>query len=142
MDEGRWGLCGGIAGLTVLLDDEEKRAAIEADLIDRGMRLRWFPSPDYSWRDLYVIVKHLGQESNFGRVSIGDDAVWTFQAQLQATMVDYLRLLFWTKTKDGSKGRNPPKPIPRPGVDDGAEKKKIGGNTVLPAEQMRAALGM
>lgn len=142
MDERLRSNGGGIVSLVAVLEDKDKRAAIEADLIDKGMRLRWFPSVDYTWRDLLVIVKHLGQESHYGRACLGEDAAWTMDAQLQAATVDCLRLLLWMKTKDGAKNRNRPRPIRRPGVDDGVEKKKIGGRTVLPAEDMRAALGM
>lgn len=33
---------------------------------------------------------------------------------MQALQVDYLALLVWMRSKDGQKGRNRPKPLPRP----------------------------
>ena len=105
------------------------------------MRLRWFPSPDYSWRDLVVFVKHLPQNSAYVRESLGGDSAWDLNNQLNALIADYLRILVWFKTKDGSKGRNFPKPIPRPGVEDGT-KKRIGKGTKIKAADMAAILGM
>lgn len=43
---------------------------------------------------------------------------WTLANQLAAAQADDLRVLIWQKTKDGQKGRKPPKPIPRPGFED------------------------
>lgn len=34
---------------------------------------------------------------------------------MQALQADYLALLVWMRSKDGQKGRNRPKPLPRPG---------------------------
>lgn len=45
-----------------------------------------------------------------------DQAGWTLTNQLLAAAVDVLRWLQWAKTEDGSKGRNMPDPIERPGV--------------------------
>lgn len=50
--------------------------------------------------------------------AINPDWQWTLDAQLLALQADYLAWLRWAKTKDGSKGRKQPKPIPRPGVKD------------------------
>lgn len=44
-----------------------------------------------------------------------EDNGWTLKDLLLAESVDTLRLLLWAKTKDGSKNRNRPKPITRPG---------------------------
>lgn len=43
---------------------------------------------------------------------------WPLTQQLLASAVDELRVMIWQKTKDGQKGRKPPKPIPRPGFED------------------------
>lgn len=43
---------------------------------------------------------------------------WSLAHQLAAAQVDELRVLVWQKTKDGQKGKKPPKPIPRPGFED------------------------
>lgn len=45
-----------------------------------------------------------------------DQVGWTLTNQLLASIVDVLRWLQWAKTEDGSKGRNMPEPIERPGV--------------------------
>lgn len=42
--------------------------------------------------------------------------MWGLPEMLAADMVDSLRWLTWAKTKDAQKGRNPPKPVPRPGI--------------------------
>lgn len=140
MAEGREHHGGGILGLVDLIDNAEAASALEADLIHAGMRLRWFPAADYTWRDLAVFVRHLGQDSALARVQMGKDSPWTLTTQLLALQADYLRMLLWMRSKDGAKGRNRPKPIPRPGIDDG--KKKLGGTTKMSAEKMSALLGM
>jgi len=43
---------------------------------------------------------------------------WTLANQLAAAQVDDLRVMIWQKTKDGQRGKKPPKPIPRPGFED------------------------
>lgn len=142
MAEGRRGDEGGILSLVALIDDQRQCEALESDLINAGMRLRWFPAPDYSWRDLLVFIAHLGPGAALSQVQLGDDAPWGLSEQLAAMQVDYLRLLVWMKTKDGQLNRNRPKPIPRPGVDDGKDRKKIGGDTTLPAAEMAQLLGI
>ncbi|WP_052372591.1 DUF5361 domain-containing protein [Nocardia otitidiscaviarum] len=49
--------------------------------------------------------------------------MWGLKEMLLADMVDSLRWLVWAKTKDAQKGRNRPKPVPRPGV---AKPERIG----------------
>jgi len=41
---------------------------------------------------------------------------WANSEMLLAELVDIVRLNLWSKSKDGAKSRNRPKPIPRPGV--------------------------
>ena len=43
---------------------------------------------------------------------------WPVAAHLLASIVDQLNLILWSKTEDGSKGRNRPDPIPRPGANE------------------------
>lgn len=92
------------------------RNALEADLIDKGLRLRHCPSEDFNWRDLWIVAKHLPITSNFQAAMYPESAGWTKTNMLLAEMVDTLHWLQWAKTKAGSKGRNRPKPWPRPGV--------------------------
>lgn len=46
----------------------------------------------------------------------GRDIEWTLEAHLLASQLDALNIMIWQKSKDGSKNRNRPKPIDRPGV--------------------------
>ena len=142
MAEGRGSHPGGILSLVDRLEDSEKRRALEADLINAGMRLRWFPAPDYTWGDLVAFVSGLDHSSVSVRAELGEDAMWGLQEQLLALNADYLRILIWQRTPDGQKGRKFPKPIKRPGVDDGVDRKKIGGTTKVPAEELAKLLGV
>ncbi|MDF1902755.1 DUF5361 domain-containing protein [Mycolicibacterium smegmatis] len=90
--------------------------ALEADLIDKGLRLRNCPTEDFNWHDLKVIIRYLPVTSNLYSEMFPDRAGWTKEAMLTASVADSLHWLQWAKTKDGAKGRNRPKPIPRPGV--------------------------
>lgn len=142
MAEGGGCLAGGILSLVDRLEDTKARRALEADLIASGLRLRWFPAPDYTWGDLLAFISGLGRESAFVRHELGDDAAWGLQEQLLALNADYLRILIWMKTKDAQHNRNFPKPIRRPGVSDGKERKKIGGTTTVSAREQMVLLGM
>lgn len=68
---------------------------------------------------------------------LNPDWQWGLPEQLAAAAVDALHLLFWAKTKDGQKGRNRPRQIPRPGVK-GPE--RIGDNPVS-TDEMDEFLG-
>lgn len=143
MAEGLRGDHGGIRGLVDVLDDPGKKECIEADLIRAGMRLRWFLDPDaldYSWRDLLVFIKHSPKGSAFHALETGEESLWGVQEHLTANLVDLTNILVWFKTKDGSKGRNRPKPIPRPGVQEPGKKKH--GGAKIPAKKLAALLGM
>ena len=60
---------------------------------------------------------------------------------LLATVADYLAMIFWTKTKDGQKGRNRPKSI-REALENGNKKDNeiVGFESVEEFEQAREAL--
>lgn len=68
-------------------------------------------------------------------------AGWTLTNQLLALIADVLRWLQWAKTKDGSKGRNQPEPISRPGVKSLRTPVHPGAKG-LPRSKMRKALGL
>lgn len=72
---------------------------------------------------------------------MGGDSAWDLNNQLSALIADYLRILVWFKTKDGQKGRNFPKPIERPGIEDDS-KKIVGKGTKINAVDLAAILGM
>lgn len=72
---------------------------------------------------------------------MGGDSAWDLNNQLSALIADYLRILVWFKTKDGQKGRNFPKPIDRPGIEDDS-KKSVGKGTKINAVELAAILGM
>jgi hypothetical protein len=93
---------------------------LEADLIEIGLRLRNCPTPEFNWRDLYVIVKTRGPHSNLYAAVFPDKAGWDLPAQLAAEGVDVLRWLQWAKSEAAQDPSTMPKPIPRPGVGDDA----------------------
>lgn len=109
---------GGILGLLTLC--EQHTEAVEADLIRLGLRLRWLGTPDFDWCDLRAIIRHADPSSALVREMQPDAARWGVVEQLLAEAVDTLHWLQWAKTKDAQTKppRNPPKPIPRPGVRD------------------------
>ena len=116
---------------------------MEADLIRAGMRLRWFydtDSLDYSWRDLLVLIRHSPKGSAYYSLESGEESLWGVQEHLTANLVDLTNILVWFKTKDGSKGRNRPKPIPRPGMQEPGKKKH--GGAKIPAKKLAELLGM
>lgn len=96
-----------------------------------------------SWRDLHVVAQQAPPESSaVHRALLGEEKqAWGLSEQLLAMVVDELRVLAWQNTKDATKGRNYPKPLPRPGVtqDEGV---KVGSRAdALPLDEMAAWLG-
>jgi len=63
-----------------------------------------------------ALVKHRRPDSALSR-ALDPDWHWrTIEPNLLAAVVDILRIMAWQNTKDGSKNRRRPKPVPRPGV--------------------------
>lgn len=85
-----------------------------------------------------MIVRCSPRDSILARELAPDDTRWSDTEWLLADVVDRLSLLVWFKTKDGSKNRNRPEPVPRPG--DAPRTRKLGG-TALPMDQMAKVLG-
>lgn len=114
---------------------------MNADLIERGLRLRWVGSPEFEWVDLMDVVKNLPKTSAIYRAVHGqDEAEWGLLEHLMAGVLDNTGWLVWSKTKDASKsGAKPPKPTPRPGVVDDST-KRIGKGS-LEVEAMKSWLG-
>jgi hypothetical protein len=136
------GAVGKLIGLAALIDEHDE--AIEFDLLRLGYRLRWLDSPtqDFTWRDLWVLVRNLGPDSaTHVAVNGREESEWTLANHLLAMIAENTSLAIWMKTTDAQKKppRNRPKPIFRPGVEDDS-KQKIGKDT-LPAADMISWLG-
>jgi hypothetical protein len=121
---------GELFNIATILGNAGHRESLEADLIDKGLRLRHCPSADFTWHDLKVIIQHLSVTSNLFRSMHPDHAGWTLEAMLLADQVDSLHWLQWSKTKDGIKGRNKPKRVPRPGITQPTDRKQMPGKAV------------
>lgn len=80
----------------------------------------------FSWHDLRIIIEHSPRSSAVVQSQDPESANWSLDALLLAEVADSLKWLQWAKTKDGQRNRNPPKPIPRPGVQTD-EPKRITG---------------
>lgn len=86
------------------------------------------------------LIEHLPSTSALTRAIDGVDHQWTLTNMLLADAVDALNLLVWAKTEDAPLGRNRPKPIPRPGVEDDST-TTYGKGEGLPIDEMTAWLG-
>ena len=104
------------------MDDPAVAAGIEHDLMHAGGRLRWIGDGTgrTTWRDVAVLYALAAPGSALARAT-GGESVWGLPEQLLAGIIDHLAVIAWQRTEDGTKGRNRPKPIPRPGITDGAE---------------------
>lgn len=116
MARGLRGDRGGIAGLRELI--RQHKEAVEYHLISLGLRLAWLGTAALTWRDLLVIVKQAPAGSSIHRATGGEEAEWGLTQQLLAALFDTQQLLVWMQSEDGSKGRNRPRPLRRPGVED------------------------
>lgn len=108
------------------IDDPELRPVLEYDLIALGVRLRWFLDEDddrLNWEDMWAIVSAAPQTTQLKQAQYPEDAPWTPSLFMLAAILDELKWANWTKTKDGSKGKNPPEPIERPGIQ--SKKQKV-----------------
>lgn len=108
------GTNGGILSLIDFLDEDDQRlAALEYDLLERGLRLRWVGDGTgrMSWRDLYVFISHLPDDSAVARYLSGSS--WSISNYLQAEIIDGLAAISWQLS--GNKHLDKPAPYPRPG---------------------------
>ena len=122
---------GGILSLLTLIGDHGE--ALEFDLIRLGLRLRDCPSPGFNWRDLWVICRRLGRDSElYKSMNPEDDTAWSVTDYLLAMVADNTAFRLWQAA--GGKGKKP-KPVPRPG-----DVKKYSGDA-LPVEDMADWLG-
>lgn len=124
-------LDGGIAGLLTLID--EHKEPLEFDLIRLGLRLRHCPSPEFNWRDLWVICRRLGRDSElYKALNPEDDTSWSVTDYLLAMIADNTQFRLWQAAN--GKGKKP-RPVPRPG-----DVKKYKGDA-LPVDDMADWLG-
>lgn len=135
MAEGFGDLGPGILSLQAFCDEHQE--AIAADLIRLGLRLRNVGTPDFEWCDLRAIIASSDKTTALFRELHPKEWEWDLQTHLLADAVDLLHLLVWFKTKDGSKGRNRPKPYPRPGVEDVDSSKKVRKGDVITLDAAR-----
>lgn len=61
-------------------------------------------------------------------------------AQVAHSQEHFIRVLAWMKTADGAKGKNPPKPLPAPWVEQEKDTTHFGGEAV-PWDEMASWLG-
>lgn len=73
-------------------------------------------SDDFTWRDLKLFISGSQLDSELFKSLHPEEAGWSRTNMLLANIADSLAWLVWAKTKDGSRNRNQPQPIKRPGV--------------------------
>ncbi|MCA1841342.1 MAG: DUF5361 domain-containing protein [Actinobacteria bacterium] len=115
---------GGILGILEILEDSKKYRALERDLLEHGLRLRQVGSRDFTWRDLFAFVSESAQDSAFFRASFPTEWMWDHKSLLLAEVADRLAILAWQNTEDGHKGKRPPAPMDRPGIEQPNHKVK------------------
>ena len=89
---------------------------------------------------LYAYDCQYIEGSALQRALLGDDSDWNTANQLLAMIADHLAVANWFETKDGQRGKNRPKQIPRPGVQ-GEEETTYGKGTRMSMDEARAWLG-
>jgi hypothetical protein len=83
-----------------------------------------------SWRRFWALVENLPADSATARAEIGPEAAWPVEAHLMAGVYDQLALANWQRASiHRGNGRPPerPKAIPRPGVEQPLDGRKLGG---------------
>lgn len=128
---------GGIRGLCRLLGEHGE--ALEYDLITLGVRRDCLGTEHLTWRDLYVIVKHLPDTSALRREVLGDGAVWDVKAHLLAGIVDLLAAANWQR--GGDEHAKKPERIERPGVTNQPQGETMARGKPVTIEEMNALLG-
>lgn len=129
---------GELRNLLGTLEDDERRRAIEADLIGLGLRLRYAGTDALMWHELYAVVTNLPATSALSRVQDPEGAGkgWGLTELLLAEATDALRVANWQR--GGGTRRDYPKPIPRPGIEP---ESTTYGKGALPVDEMAAWLG-
>lgn len=119
---------------------DEHRRAVAYDLLNLGMRLRDFPSPDLTYGDMLVIIQHAPRSSAIARAVDPERAEWSLSDYLLAQIADANAWLVWSKSKDAERNRNRPKPIPRPGLEPDEDVQHFGSEPV-PLDELEDFLG-
>lgn len=123
-----WPQAGGIGGVVAELRDHGD--AIQADLLRAGWHLR-----ELTLAELSSWIRHPARDSSHARALLGTDYEWTLETQLLAGVHDRLAEANWQR----GNGKGPrPKPIPRPGVEQG--KRHFGGSAGRSPDEMKAEL--
>lgn len=75
------------------MDDDGFRMSVEAELIDKGLRLRWLcdGTDRLNWRDLQVVIWSAGPESLITQHEMPDHHGWSTTEYLLANVVDAVR---------------------------------------------------
>lgn len=104
-----------------------------------GIDIRHAGRPELTWRRLEVLIFGLIKDERTATYrSTRPDYWWGLSEHLQASTVDALNLLVWSKTEDAAKGRNRPAPVPRPGVADPKRgNTRTFGGTSMTQQQAR-----
>ena len=119
--------------LSLVRLSREHSEALEFDLIKLGLRLRDAGSLEFNWRDLWVICRRLGRDSElYKSMNPDDDTSWSVTDYLLAMVADNTSFRLYQAA--GGKGKKP-KPVPRPG-----DVKQYGGDA-LPVTDMQDWLG-
>ena len=119
--------------LSLVRLSREHSEALEFDLIKLGLRLRDAGSLEFNWRDLWVICRRLGRDSElYKSMNPDDDTSWSVTDYLLAMVADNTSFRLYQAA--GGKGKKP-KPVPRPG-----DVKRYGGDA-LPVTEMAEWLG-
>lgn len=118
----------------------EHRRAVAYDLLKLGLRLRDFPSPDLTYGDMLVIIQQAPRESAIARAVDPERAEWSLSDYLLAMIADANTWLVWSKSQDGQKNRNRPKPIPRPGMEEDKD-TRVFGSDPIPIDELDDFLG-
>ena len=119
--------------LSLVQLSREHSEALEFDLIKLGLRLRDAGSLEFNWRDLWVVCRRLGRDSElYKSMNPDDDTSWSVTDYLLAMVADNTSFRLYQAA--GGKGKKP-KPVPRPG-----DVKRYGGDA-LPVTEMAEWLG-
>ena len=124
----------GIIGLVEFV--EEHGGALEADLIDKGLRIRHIGEKDFTLSDLLAIIQNSPRDSALFRKLHPIESVWSHTDHMLALVFDKLAEHNWMISKDGAKGIRRPKPFPRPGVTDEDSTTKHYTGKAIPMDQM------
>ena len=103
---------GGILGLQQQLVKPDVRAALQYDLLTRGLTLDLLGSEAFSWYDLAAVFKHLQNDPSTALSTELHGVRWSIEAQLTAVVADHLAFANWQRA--GRRSAQKPKRIPRP----------------------------